>query len=88
LLSCYANEFSLFTNFSCPTLRLVSKARDGSKWVRKHGKPITPAQRLIDHPDVSTDNKIRLEQQMKSLNPFALQKRIQGRPKVIFKRLR
>jgi hypothetical protein len=61
---------------------------DGSKWVRKHGEPITPAQRLIDHPDVSTDNKIRLEQQMKSLNPFALQKRIQSRLKVIFKRLR
>lgn len=84
----YANEFSLFTNFFCPTLKLVSKTRDGSKWVRKHSKPITPAQRLIEHPDVSTDSKNRMEAQMKSLNPFALQKRIQGKLKAIFKRLR
>ncbi len=47
----YANEFSLFTNFFCPTLKLASKAREGSKWVRKHSKPITPAQRLLEHPD-------------------------------------
>lgn len=84
----YANEFSLFTNFFCPTLKLVSKARNGSRWVRKHGKPITPAQRLLEHPDVSTENKNGLEQQMKSLNPFALQKHIQGKLKAIFKRLR
>lgn len=84
----YANEFSLLTNFFCPTLKLVSKTRDGSKWIRKHSKPITPAQRLIDHPDVSPDNKIRLETQMKSLNPFALQKRIRGKLKAIFNRLR
>lgn len=84
----YANEFSLFTNFFCPTLKLVSKARNGSRWVRKHGKPITPAQRLLEHPDVSTENKNRLEQQIKSLNPFALQKHIQSKLKAIFKRLR
>jgi len=84
----YANEFSLFTNFFCPTLKLVSKARNGSRWVRKHSKPITPAQRLLEHPDVSTENKNRLEQQMKSLNPFTLQKHIQGKLKAIFKRLR
>ncbi|MFZ5503067.1 MAG: integrase [Pseudomonadota bacterium] len=84
----YANEFSLFTNFFCPTLKLVSKARDGSKWIRKYSKPITPAQRLIDHLDVSPDNKIRLAEQTKSINPFDLQKRLQGKLKAIFKRLR
>jgi hypothetical protein len=84
----YANEFSLFTNFFCPTVKLVSKMRDGSKWVRKHSKPVTPAQRLIDHPDISPDNKIRLEEQIKSLNPFALQKNIQSKLRAIFKRVR
>lgn len=84
----YADEFSLFTNFFCPTLKLVSKVRDGSKWVRKHSKPITPAQRLLDHPDVATEQKIMLNALMESLNPFDLQKRIQGKLKSIFKRVR
>lgn len=84
----YANEFSLLTNFFRPTLKLVSKMRDGSKWVRKHSQPVTPAQRLLDHPDVTPDNKNKLEEQMKSLNPFALQNSIQGKLKAIFKRVR
>jgi len=84
----YANEFSLFTNFFCPTVKLVSKARDGSKWVRKHSKPITPAQRLIDHPTVSPEQKIKLDELRKTINPFVLQKRIQGKLKAIFKRVR
>jgi hypothetical protein len=45
----YANEFSLLTNFFYPTLKLASKARDGSKWVRKHGKPVT-ARTASDRP--------------------------------------
>ena len=84
----YANEFSLFTNFFCPTVKLVSKSREGSKWIKKHSKPITPAQRLLDHPDVATEHKIKLNALMKSLNPFDLQQRIQGKLRGIFKRLR
>lgn len=73
----YANEFSLFTNFFCPTLKLQSKAREGSKWVRKHSKPVTPAQRLLDHPDTQEITKEKLAMQIKTLNPFDIQKRIQ-----------
>jgi len=81
----YANEFCLFTNFFCLTLKLVSKSRDGSKWVRKHCKPVTPAQRLLDHLDIPPEQKLKLKIQMNSLNPFDLQKRIQGKLKAIFK---
>jgi len=84
----YANEFSLFTNFFCPTLKLVSKAREGSKWVRKHSKPITPAQRVLDHPDLSQDTKEKLSSQIKSLNPFLIQQQIQRKLRPIFKLLR
>ena len=84
----YANEFSLFTNFFCPTLKLASKAREGSKWVRKHSKPITPAQRVLDHADIPKNTKEKLSAQMKSLNPFMLQKQIQRKLKAIFKLLR
>lgn len=80
----YANEFSLFTNFFQP----ASKTRNGSKWVRKHGKPATPAQRLLDHPDVPETTKEKLRQQLASLNPFVLQRQIRRKLKAIFNLLR
>jgi len=84
----YAKEFSLLTNFFYPTLKLASKARDGSKWIRKHSKPVTPAQRLIDHPDLPQDVRDELSARMKTLNPFLIQKEIQRKLKAIFKLLR
>ena len=84
----YANEFSLFTNFFCPTLKLKSKAREGSKWVRKHGKPVTPAQRVLDHPDIPESTKEKISAQAKSLNPFLIQKQIQRKLRAIFKLIR
>lgn len=84
----YANEFSLLTNFFCPTFKLASKSRVGSKWVRKHSKPITPAQRTIDHPEVDAEQKIKLAELQKTLNPFLLQKQIQRKLKAVFKLLR
>ncbi|MEQ1593265.1 MAG: hypothetical protein ABL892_12885 [Thiobacillaceae bacterium] len=84
----YANEFSLLTNFFYPALKLASKAREGSKWVRKHGKPVTPAQRLIDHPDIPQDLKEKLTTQTKTLNPFLIQKEMQRRLKAVFNLLR
>lgn len=86
----YANEFSLLINFNFfyPTLKLKSKSRVGSKWVKKYSKPITPAQRLIDHPDVPQATKDKLSAQAKILNPFQLQKQIQRKLKAIFKFVR
>ena len=84
----YAHEFSLFTNFFCPTLKLKSKAREGSKWVRKHGKPVTPAQRVLDHPDIPKNTQEKISAQMKSLNPFLIQKQIQRKLRAIFKLIR
>lgn len=84
----YANEFSLFGNFFCPTLKLESKSRVGSKWVKKHSKPITPTQRLINHPDIGEEQKVKLAELQKTLNPFTLQKQIQRKLKAIFKLLR
>jgi hypothetical protein len=33
------------------------KAREGSKRVRKHSKPVTPAQHLLDHPDTQESSR-------------------------------
>lgn len=84
----YANEFSLLTNYFYPTLKLASKARDGSKCVRKHSKPVTPAQRLIDHPKLPQDIRDELSARMETLNPFQLQKEMQRKLKAVFNLLR
>ena len=84
----YANEFSLLTNFLYPTLKLESKSRVGSRWVKKYSTPVTPAQRLLDHPHVPQSTKDKLSAQAKMLNPFQLQKQIQRKLKAIFKLIR
>ncbi len=84
----YTNKFSLLTNFFYPTLKLKSKSRVGSRWVKKYSTPVTPARRLIDHPDVPQATKDRLSAQAKTLNPFHLQKQIQRKLKAIFKLVR
>ena len=84
----YANEFSLLTNFFYPTLKLKSKSRVGSRWVKKYSAPVTPAQRLIDHPDVPQSTKDRLSAQVETLNTFQLQKQIQRKLKAFFKLVR
>lgn len=84
----YANEFSLFTNFFQPTQKLAAKKRDGSKWVRKHSQPMTPAQRLIEHPDIPDAVRSKLQNQLEEINPFQLQRQIQRKLKAVFKLLR
>lgn len=84
----YANEFSLFTNFFQPTQKLAAKKREGSKWVRKHSQPMTPAQRLIDHSDIPDAVRNKLQKQLEALNPFQLERQIQRKLKAVFKLLR
>jgi hypothetical protein len=47
-----ANEFSLMNNFFCPTMKLAEKKGVGSKIIKKHAPPQTPAQRtsIIPRP--------------------------------------
>lgn len=84
----YANEFSLLTNFFMPSMKLMEKKRVGAKIIKKHSDAQTPAQRLLDHPSVTEDQKVRLKNMLESLNPFLLQKQIQVKLKAIFKLIR
>ena len=84
----YANEFSLMNNFFYPTMKLAEKKRVGSKIVKKHATPQTPAQRIIDHPDTDEPTKERLRRQTKELNPFELRSKIQKKLRRIFNLLR
>ena len=48
----YRNEWRLFHNFFCPSVKLLAKQQLGSKTIKHHDRPKTPYQRLIDSPDI------------------------------------
>ena len=82
----YRNEWALYQNHFCPTLKLLSKERVNSKY-KKHyeNQPATPYQRVLLSAYVSPDAKMMLKARQAILNPFALRAMIQSKLKAIFK---
>ena len=84
----YVNQWSAFTNFFCPTLKLKAKTRINSKLRRQYHTPQTPYERLCASEHITDDTKQRLTNLFRSLNPFALQRAIQGKLRLVFDTLR
>jgi hypothetical protein len=80
----YANEWSLYQNHFCPSLKLKSKIRIGSRYRKTYEKPKTPYQRIVESPYIASDLKQRLELTHSALNPFQLKKTIERKLKTIF----
>lgn len=74
----YKNEWRLYFNFFIPSVKLIDKVRIRSKLIKKHDKPKTPYQRVMEASTdyVSLAAKRKLTNQFKSLNPFQLRKTI------------
>ncbi len=68
----YSREWRLFHNFFCPSMKLVSKKRIGSKTIKRHDPPKTPYQRILESPHVLPSVKNSLSKQLEHLNPFVL----------------
>jgi hypothetical protein len=75
-------------NFFCPTLKLESKVRCGSKTKRKYGRPQTPYQRLLDCPDLSAAQKTALQARFQQLNPLNLKNKLEEQLKALFHQLK
>ncbi len=80
----YANDWSLFKNLYCPTMKLISKERIGSKYKKKFEQPKTPCQRLLDSEHVSDNQKQRLRNMLKNTDPYKLRNNIEIKLKKIF----
>lgn len=80
----YCNEWKRFHNFFCPSVKLISKERIGSKTIKRHDGPKTPFQRIIESPFVSVSVKLALAKQLETLNPFLLRKTMDEKLKKIF----
>ena len=80
----YKNEVSLMNNYFLPNFKLIEKQRVDSKIIKKHSKPATPYQRLLESKHISELKKKELTEIYNQLNPFELKKTIQKKLNVIF----
>jgi hypothetical protein len=62
----------LYVNFFQPSFKLLEKTREGAKVTRKYSKPMTPAERLLEHHGVSEEAKALLREQQRELDPLVL----------------
>ena len=72
LNSLYKGEWDYFNNYYCPSVKLISKRRVGSRIVKVYDSPKTPCQRVLECSDVVPETKERLSALLTSLNPFQL----------------
>jgi hypothetical protein len=72
----YKNEWRFYHNFFIPSVKLVGKHRDGSRMIKRHDKPKTPFQRVLDSSYVKNKTKHALREFFKTLNPFKLKRTI------------
>jgi len=59
-----------------PSVKLIEKARVGSKIVTKHDEPKTPLQRIAESEHICEKTKTALQRHFEALNPFTLQKQM------------
>jgi hypothetical protein len=76
----YRQEWRLFHNFFCPSMKLLSKERIGSKTLKCHDPPKTPYQRIMESPHTLPNVKHDLSKQLEKLNPFVLRETIRPSP--------
>ena len=62
----------LYVNFFQPSMKLLSKERQGSKVVKKYDEAKTPCQRVLASSDVPEVAKQALREQFNGLDPVAL----------------
>ena len=79
----YRYEWRLFHNFFCPSAKLLSKERIGSKTIKHHDRPKTPYQRILESPHIPLNVKQNLSKQLAKLNPFVLREAMEKRLKKI-----
>jgi hypothetical protein len=80
----YSNEWSLYQNRFCPSMKLVEKKRVNSKYKKKYDAPQTPYQRVMDCELIEMSQKKKLQDIHEQLNPFILKEAIEAKLKVIF----
>jgi hypothetical protein len=66
----------LYKNLFLPTIKLVSKVRDGGRIRRVYDTPRTPYERLLESGQIDRQTKLRLAAIYEGLNPAGLNRRL------------
>lgn len=62
----------LLLNYFYPSQKLIEKERHGSKIKKIYDEPLSPAQRLLRHPDIPVNVKAAVRAKLCTLNPVEL----------------
>ena len=62
----------LYVNYFQPSMKLLSKTRDGAHVTKKYDKAKTPCQRLLESEALQEEYKIKLQEEYKNLDPVKL----------------
>lgn len=81
----YRNDLNYFLNYFLPSVKLISKERQGSKIKKKYDKAKTPFQRLFESKEIDEDKKLELLRILNRLDPFKLQENIERKIRLILK---
>jgi hypothetical protein len=81
----YQEVWGPLQNFFLPSMKLVKKWREGSRWVRRHDEPQTAYQRLMAHGELRTKDRRQLRERFEALDPFVLGQEVERRLKPILK---
>lgn len=82
LLNQIYEHLRLYTNYFQPSMRLVSKTRNGAKVTKKYDTPKTPYRRLMESSAIGRKAKRAMKEEYESLNPVQLKRKmikLQGR---------
>ena len=79
----YTEAWGPLHNFFLPSMKLVAKWREGSRWVRRHDAAQTAYQRLLAHGDLPSKARRELRDRYESLDPFVLAAEVERRLKPI-----
>jgi len=77
LLNQLYQHLRLYTNFFMPSMKLISKQRDGSRVKKRYDKAQTPCQRVMASRHVTRDRKRKLRIEYEGLNPAALKRQME-----------
>ena len=84
----YRDYWNPLLNFFIPTFKLKEKFRVGSRIVKKYDRPQTPYTRLINSSHLTPEQKGKLMERKKALNPFKLKAELEAKLKIFFDELR
>lgn len=77
LLNQLYGRLRLYVNFFQATMKLEKKERSGGKMKRVYTVAKTPYQRVVEHPDIPENYRMKLKQRYNMLNPARLLREIQ-----------